>query len=375
MTTRFRPDRIRPASRNARPNRLSLFILAFCALLCMTDKDAFAVGTPAGSIIRNFATVTYTATGNTYTRNSNVNTLMVDDKVSFTLVSADTAYIAITSSDRAYMTYILANSSNATHDFTLNAAITGTPGFVPDVNPRFYADAAGTKPLPTDPNAGGLPFISNLAPDAAIAVYMFITAPVQLPDRQTINYVVTAEAYQPANLGVMNPPVKTSTQAAADAPINKSTNPTSRYVVLADAFGNGGDANRDGKYAVLAKDGNGNTIGFRAQSATVNVVKSVTVTDRQGNSLPLSGATLHYALAVTTTGSGKAFGMVITDPIPANTTYIAGTLKLNGTILSDTQDSDAGEVGGANPGIVTVKLGDLTSASPAQIITFDAKID
>jgi conserved repeat domain len=204
---------------------------------------------------------------------------------------------------------------------------------------------------------------------------MFITAPAGLTDGQKIFYNITADSYQPANLGLVNPPLRSATQAAVDAPVNKGTNPMTRYVVLADAHGNGGDADRDGKYAVIAKDGNGNSIGFRAQSMAVSIVKTATVTDKAGGSQPASGATVHYTLSVSTAGAGTAFGVIVTDPVPAGTTYTSGTLRLNGTLLSDAADSDAGDMGGTTPGIVTMRLGDVSSASPAQLITFDVKID
>jgi uncharacterized repeat protein (TIGR01451 family) len=299
----------------------------------------------------------------------------VDDKVSFTLTAADAANVTITPSGRAYMTYTLSNTGNAPHDYTLSAAVSGIPDFTPAVPPGFFLDAAGITPLPADPNAGGLPCIGSLAPDSSRTVYMFITAPAGLTDGQKIFYNVTADSYQPANLGLVNPPLRSSLQAAVDAPVNKGTNPMTRYVVLADAHGNGGDSDRDGKYAVIAKDGNGNTIGFRAQSMAVGIVKTATVTDRAGGNQPASGATVHYTLSVSTAGAGTAFGVIVTDPVPAGTTYTSGTLRLNGTLLSDAADSDAGNVGGTAPGIVTVRLGDVSSASPAQLITFDVKID
>ena len=122
-------------------------------------------------------------------------------------------------------------------------------------------------------------------------------------------------------------------------------------------------------------DGSGNTIGFKTQSATLNIIKAVTVTDMNGTNLPQPNATLHYSLTITAAGSGTALGTVISDPIPASTTYVSGTLKLNGTLLSDAADSDAGDVGATVPESLTVNLGDMTTASPAQIITFDVKIN
>ena len=110
-------------------------------------------------------------------------------------------------------------------------------------------------------------------------------------------------------------------------------------------------------------------------STTVNTVKTVVVLDQYGGNQPITGATLRYTLAVTATGNGPAFGVVVTDAIPATTMYTPGTLRLNGVSLSDVLDADAGDVGGTTAGTVTVRLGDLTSASPVQTITFDVKIN
>lgn len=310
-----------------------------------------------------------------YSLVSNTNTLIVDDKVSFTLTASDVGNVTIFPNGKAYLTYVLTNTGNGPHDFTLTAVVTGTPTFTPTAGPSFYSDAAGATALPTDPNAGGLPYISNLASDGTKTVYLFVTAPAAPADGQTIDYVVTAEAYQPNNLGAVNPPVKSSAKAAVDAPVNKNANLTTQFVVLADGHGNGGDADRDGKYTVIAKDGSGNTVGFIVRSATLNVIKVETVTDQYGGSRPMTGSTIHYTITATVIGSGTAMGVVITDPIPTNTTYTPGTLKLNGAALSDAAGDDAGDVGGTTPATVTVKLpGSLTSAS-SQIITFDVMIN
>jgi uncharacterized repeat protein (TIGR01451 family) len=346
-----------------------------CIVSCFSSTESFAAGTAAGTVISNRATVTFNVLTSSYSQDSNTSNFVVDDKVMFVLTSADSANVTVTPGGRAYMTYTLNNTGNAPHDFTLGTAVTGIPTLSPATGPVFYADAAGTIPLPIDPNAGNLPYVSSLAPDGVRTVYLYITAPPTTTSGQTVAYNVTAEAYQPANLGLVNPPLKSATQAASDASIDKNTSPMTQYVVLADAHGNGGDVDRDGRYAVIARDGSNNTIGFVAQSAVVNTVKAATVADLFGGSQPLTGATIHYTLTVTASGTGSALGVVITDPVPANTTYTAGTLKLNGSGLSDGADADAGDVGATTPGAVTVRLGNMTSATPVQTISFDVKIN
>src|SRR6266571_1770061 len=145
--------------------RPQLFIATLLVSLYLTAMDASAAGTPAGSTVNNRATINYIMKGSAFTESSNNSVFVIDDKVSFTLTAADVASAGITPGGRAYMTYILTNTGNGSHGFTLNASVSGIPGFVPAALPLFYADAAGTIPLPVDPNAGGLPYVGNLAPD------------------------------------------------------------------------------------------------------------------------------------------------------------------------------------------------------------------
>jgi uncharacterized repeat protein (TIGR01451 family) len=114
---------------------------------------------------------------------------------------------------------------------------------------------------------------------------------------------------------------------------------------------------------------------YFVSSVTVSVVKSVQVTDPTGGSEPVTGAVLTYSIAVAVNGSGTAEGLVITDPIPSNTTYRSGTLTFNAASLTDVADADAGDVGVTTPNEVTVFVGDVSTASPLQIITFDVIIN
>ena len=89
----------------------------------------------------------------------------------------------------------------------------------------------------------------------------------------------------------------------------------------------------------------------------------------------MPGATLTYSIDVMVTGSGTATAVLITDPLPVDTTYVAGSLLLNGTPLSDAGDADAGDVGATTPNTVSVNLGDLDATSPVHTITFNVIIN
>jgi uncharacterized repeat protein (TIGR01451 family) len=106
----------------------------------------------------------------------------------------------------------------------------------------------------------------------------------------------------------------------------------------------------------------------------LSAVKAQTVQDPFGGTQPIPGATITYQVVVTATGSGTALGAALTDEIPASTTYVAGSLTLNGAPLTDTADGDVGAFA-TGPARIGVNLGDLTAASGPQTIAFSVTID
>lgn len=62
-------------------------------------------------------------------------------------------------------------------------------------------------------------------------------------------------------------------------------------------------------------------------------------------------------------GLNSAHGVLVFDTIPSNSVYRSGTLVLNGAVLTDAQDGDAGDVGGSTPGVVTIDLGSIPAGA------------
>ena len=141
-----------------------------------------------------------------------------------------------------------------------------------------------------------------------------------------------------------------------------------------DVFANAGDGGVD---AVVGNSG-GNDADFGeyiVSDVDISAVKTATVLDPFGGTEPVPGAQITYQVVVTATGSGTATNSVFSDLIPANTTYVPGSITLNGTPLTDAPDADAGEfIGGANPA-VRVDLGNLDQAAGPQTIAFSVTID
>ena len=62
------------------------------------------------------------------------------------------------------------------------------------------------------------------------------------------------------------------------------------------------------------------------------------------------------------------------DPIPVNTTYLSSSMTLNGAVLTDAADADAGEFSATGPA-VAIQLGDITAADGPQVVEFVVVID
>lgn len=76
------------------------------------------------------------------------------------------------------------------------------------------------------------------------------------------------------------------------------------------------------------------------------------------------GNVLEYCIAYRNLGTQTITQVVVSDPVPFFTSYVSGTLSLNGTSLTDTADADAGQV---VSGVVKVTVGTLTPGGNGQV--------
>jgi len=103
--------------------------------------------------------------------------------------------------------------------------------------------------------------------------------------------------------------------------------------------------------------------------------------DNNGNGLVDPGDVLRYTIAMTNSAAAPATGVVLTDAIPANTTYVASSTTLNGTTVADPSAGISPLAGGM--GVVS---SGLTAPSPASsggtlavqgtgTVTFDVRVN
>jgi len=183
-----------------------------------------------------------------------------------------------------------------------------------------------------------------LAPDASLIIYVVSNTPIVAANAQG-NVLLDAAALTPG--------------AAGAAP----------GTGLA-GLGEGGG------FAVVGSSGaQANATGIMIASGIALVIaKTVqSVLDPHGTAVVMSGSVLTYRIAATLSGAGTASNLMITDPLPLGTTYVPGSIAVNGLARSDAADVDNAEYIAASR-TVSVSLGNLPA--PANIlITLRAIID
>ena len=81
----------------------------------------------------------------------------------------------------------------------------------------------------------------------------------------------------------------------------------------------------DPSRSIVSFSENTNTVSIDIISNRMTVVKSV------DKAYAVKGDNLHYTTVVTNTGTLLKSDLVFTDPIPAGTTFVAGSVKIDGT--------------------------------------------
>ena len=308
---------------------------------------AHAAGTAAGTNIQNTAQVSYTVGGSPVTTDSNTSSVTVAERLDAVLTIAAPTVTVSAGAVAEELVYTLTNTGNGTETFNLTALSAGVVGddFDPTLaTPAIYFD--------TD-NSGDFSA-------ADVAYSAGVNDPVLAADASVRLIVVNDIPNTAVNGNRGRSQLAAAAASGSDVP-GTSFGLVGDGGVEAVAGTTGGDAVLFGEYLVA--------------DVLLTAVKSQTIVDQFAGARPLPGARINYQIVVTASGSGTAAATGFSDLIPANTTYVAGSLELNGAALSDTADADAGTFVSAPAPQVRVTLGDLSGASGPQTIEFAVTIN
>lgn len=324
--------------------RPGMLLWAACAFVFA--RETCAVGTPAGTTVVNQAQVSFTIGGTPATAQSNASTLLVGEvlDVNVTLQGARVSVVA--GETLRTLLFVVTNLGNGTEVMPLavDNLIAGDDFDPQSSSPAIFFDSDASGDL----SAADIAYAAggndpNLAPDGAIALLLVNDIPAGVSDGQLGRSRLSARA-------------ATGTGAPGTTFAGLGTSGTD-----AVAGASGAQANATGEYIV--------------GDVQVALVKSATVTDPAGGAQPVPGARIDYQILVNVSGSGTARAFNIDDAIPANTTYLAGSLRLNGTALTDAADADGGEFQAGAAPRVRIALGDLTPAAGARTVAFTVTIN
>jgi uncharacterized repeat protein (TIGR01451 family) len=314
--------------------------------LGLAPNHAHAAGVPAGTVINNTAQVTFSVGTVTSTANSNPVSVTVAEILDV-VVTLQTPTVSVSAGDtQQEVVYRVTNTGNGPETFRLvmTSVLTGDQFDPTAASPSIYFDTDASGDL--SPGDSAYVVGTNdpvLNADAFVTVLVVNDIPAAVVD---------------GNRGF--------TRLTADARTGTGTPGTT--------FAGQGVSGTDAVVGTTGADGEA-TGEYLVAGVALNAVKSQVVVDQFGGARPVPGARINYSIVVSATGTGTALNSIFSDSVPANTTYVPGTLRLNAAAVTDNADADAGDYLATPAPHVRVALGNLTQASGSQTITFAVTIN
>lgn len=316
---------------------------------------AMAGGTPSGTTISNSATVDYSVNGTAQAQvPSNPADFVVDNRVDLVVATVDGAIVSVVPGTFAQvLTYTVTNNGNTVQDFSLQALDSAVGAFgeaetFDAANVNVFVDVNGNNSY--DAGTDNALFVDELGIDATITVFVVADIPLAQVHDDVASYDLIAQVAQGGSVGVQGGDILTDDAGAAD-------DPTLVQVVFGDGAGSV-DAANDGRFSSLD--------GYMVVSAELTVVKSSDVIDDPfngaANPKAIPGATVEYEVLVTNIGQVNADNVTVIDSIPANSSFVVGSVVAAGIVSYSSDNGGSWGYGptaganGADPAVTDVRV-------------------
>lgn len=313
----------------------------------------------AGDLISNTVFITYDVSGLPGTVNATTS-FTEDRRINFLVTESNGGAVVPVISDMtaAVLQFTVTNMGNDTHDFLVTAVNTAP-------NP-FGLPADSFDPLPGSiqvfVESGLTPgyqvaqdvvaFIDELATNTSQLVYVVTDMPAVVADDVAAIALITqvAEGGTASVEGAainaddnsrISPAGTYSNGATSVVAGSASSNPDTS--AMETVFNDPAGVAPEDVSTDLSQDVTGNgqhsDTGVFQVTSPVNLTKSMTVIDTLGGTDPHPGATIRYQIDVDVVGNSAIDNLLISDLIPADTTYTDDSILLNGVVQTDADDA------------------------------------
>ena len=341
-------------------NRTKLLASAGLAAVALYASPAAATGTASGTTITNNVSVNFQVGGIAQTAATASNSFTVDRKVNLTVAEVGSTTTQVSPGEtNAVTAFSVTNSSNASLDFGLAATQLaggtaqhgGTDNFnVTIVN--IYADTNTNNVY--DPGTDQvITYLDQVLADTSRTVFVVANVPLGRATGDVAGVRLTATAAEATAAGSLGATV-TETAGANTAGVD---------TVFADTNANGNTA-RDGIH--FGED------DYTVLTAGLSATKTSRVIDDplNGTTNPkmIPGATVEYCIAVSNSGGATATNVAITDAVPGATTFVAGSILVNGTTTAGVCNADGVAGGSFAAGTVSAGLSNLAAGDTRTVV-------
>ena len=270
--------------------------------LAMNLSTLFAKGVPAGTVIQNSATLSFSTEEETFSIESNVDKSVVAQLIDVKVSWMDTQAVVVSAGEREkVLTYKVVNSGNSRDRFTLLADVLDYKSSFPLAKYEIYIDTNNNNRFDSSDVVRKTVYI-----DADKEKLIFVVSQIDEGLSATSGSQAFVNLRAISRTGGSGEKGRIHTGRGVDG------------VDVVDGF-SGGMSGDEGAYKLLV--------------ANVVISKDVTIDEEE---------LITVSLDVSVVGEGSVKDVNVLDIIPETTKYVSGSLQLDGVKISDQDDSDAG---------------------------------
>jgi uncharacterized repeat protein (TIGR01451 family) len=317
----------------------------------IVPSSAHAAGTASGTLVSNSVLLQCSLCG-AGGITSAAPQFVVDNKVNVSVTDGDGAATSVVAGQAsAVSAFTISNLGNTVQDYSLTAAniasgvalFGGTDNFDAACMVRVESGA-----IPGYDAADTAAFIDELVPDASRTVYVVCDIAASQAGGDLAIVSLAAATLQGGTPGM---------QGGATAATVGVDTPATVDIVFADSVGSD-DAGRDGRHSARGAYLLGTPVTL---SKTIANIQDPSGCSAASGCKVVRGSVLTYRIELVVPGAANVSGLVLTDPIPADMTYVPDSIVVNGAATTDAADGDQADFGITSANTVTVSPGSVSA--------------